>query len=197
MARALLKQSIISIRFDDDDDPEFSRSHLVICNASISLLISQFEATFFTLPDTLFHVQNDVLDYTIPRLVILPFEYAFAGRRRSIRAFLNIWKICCPTFPVAGPQVVKPTANSSCHAGRNCTIDWLDDGSEPLLPAMGICTFGLYHGNQVCWPPATCDNKAECYIQKLVQSIPAVDVSRTLSVSFVVNTIMLFLQVRT
>ncbi|RDB20507.1 hypothetical protein Hypma_012406 [Hypsizygus marmoreus] len=70
----------------------------------------------------------------------------------------------------AGIYVLKPSARSTCHGGQNCTIDWLDDGSRPLVSAIGLCTFGLYTGKQ-----------------KLVQAIPAVDVSITHSVTFMPN----------
>ncbi|KAG5723896.1 hypothetical protein E4T56_gene9821 [Termitomyces sp. T112] len=67
----------------------------------------------------------------------------------------------------AGIYVIKPEANSTCHGGQRCTIQWLDDGIRPLLAAAGVCTFGLYTGTM-----------------QLVQTIPPVDVSATRSISF-------------
>ncbi|KAG5340236.1 hypothetical protein C0989_002468 [Termitomyces sp. Mn162] len=78
-------------------------------------------------------------------------------------------------------QVIKPEANSTCHGGQRCTIQWLDDGIRPLLAAAGVCTFGLYTGTM-----------------QLVQTIPPVDVSATRSISFkrVLRSLLALLQHR-
>jgi hypothetical protein len=46
-------------------------------------------------------------------------------------------------------QVNSPLPSTTCSAGKPCTVQWLDDGEQPLLTAMGACTVGLYYGEQV------------------------------------------------
>lgn len=46
-------------------------------------------------------------------------------------------------------QVIQPSARSKCHGGQTCIIQWLDDGIYPLLSAIGVCTVGLFTGEQV------------------------------------------------
>ncbi|KAG6839225.1 hypothetical protein C0991_004644 [Blastosporella zonata] len=81
----------------------------------------------------------------------------------------------------AGIYILQPEAHSTCHGGQACTIEWLDDGTRPLLAAAGLSTFGLYTANlrlARSRPP---------YAQQLVQAIPPTDVSKTRSVSFKPN----------
>ncbi|KAF8980383.1 hypothetical protein BDQ17DRAFT_1212269, partial [Cyathus striatus] len=63
--------------------------------------------------------------------------------------------------------VVNPRSGNTCHGGQPCTVEWVDDGLSPLLPAIGVCTVGLYAGQQ-----------------QLVQSIEPVDVSLVRSFTF-------------
>jgi len=63
--------------------------------------------------------------------------------------------------------VINPLSGSTCHGSQPCTVDWLDDGTEPLLSSIGACTVGLYTGQE-----------------KLVQTITPVDVSSTHSLQF-------------
>ncbi|KAG7451674.1 uncharacterized protein BT62DRAFT_441043 [Guyanagaster necrorhizus] len=63
--------------------------------------------------------------------------------------------------------VTEPSEGSSCHGGQNCTIQWLDDGTWPLLSSFGISTVGLYTGTQ-----------------QLVQNIEPVDTSTIHSLTF-------------
>ncbi|KAG6808117.1 hypothetical protein H0H92_005324 [Tricholoma furcatifolium] len=70
----------------------------------------------------------------------------------------------------AGIFVLKPEADSTCHGGQPCTIEWIDDGVAPLLSAAGVCTFGLYTGHM-----------------QLVQAIAPTDVSKTHSVTFTLS----------
>ncbi|KAG6850609.1 hypothetical protein C0991_010244, partial [Blastosporella zonata] len=66
--------------------------------------------------------------------------------------------------------ILQPEAHSTCHGGQACTIEWLDDGTRPLLAAAGLSTFGLYTADL-----------------QLVQAIPPTDVSKTRSISFKPN----------
>ncbi|KAL0570646.1 hypothetical protein V5O48_011313 [Marasmius crinis-equi] len=67
----------------------------------------------------------------------------------------------------AALYVINPQEGSTCHGGEECTVEWLDDGSRPLLSTIGVATIGLYTGNQ-----------------QLVQRIDAVDVSKVQSLRF-------------
>ncbi|EDR10348.1 uncharacterized protein LACBIDRAFT_325313 [Laccaria bicolor S238N-H82] len=75
-----------------------------------------------------------------------------------------------PLFARAGLYVVSPSKGSVCHGGQPCTIEWLDDGTAPLLSAIGVATVGLYTGKQ-----------------KIVQWIQAVDVTTAHSITFTPN----------
>ncbi|TDL27993.1 hypothetical protein BD410DRAFT_781933 [Rickenella mellea] len=64
--------------------------------------------------------------------------------------------------------VTSPSGVSSCTGGKPCTIQWLDDGTAPLLPAIGPSQFALYYQEKT-----------------LAQEInPAFDVSSTRSLTF-------------
>ncbi|KAI9511373.1 hypothetical protein F5148DRAFT_975370, partial [Russula earlei] len=63
--------------------------------------------------------------------------------------------------------VINPTAQTVCHGGQPCSVQWLDDGREPLLTAIGPCNVALFAGNQ-----------------SLIQQIEPVDVSVTHSLTF-------------
>ncbi|KAK0469183.1 uncharacterized protein EV420DRAFT_1492916 [Desarmillaria tabescens] len=63
--------------------------------------------------------------------------------------------------------VIEPNSGSSCHGGQNCTVEWLDDGTWPLLSSFGVSTVGLYTGTQ-----------------QLVQTLDPVDTSATHSLTF-------------
>ncbi|KAK0498732.1 hypothetical protein EDD18DRAFT_1153505 [Armillaria luteobubalina] len=67
----------------------------------------------------------------------------------------------------AALYVIEPNSGSSCHGGQNCTVEWLDDGTRPLLSSFGVSTVGLYTRTQ-----------------QLVQSIDPVDTSATHSLTF-------------
>ncbi|KAF9260648.1 hypothetical protein L218DRAFT_932066 [Marasmius fiardii PR-910] len=67
----------------------------------------------------------------------------------------------------AALYVINPRQGDTCHGGQECSVEWVDDGTRPLLSSMGVVTIGLYTGNQ-----------------QLVQSIPAVDVSKVQSFKF-------------
>ncbi|KAH9474778.1 hypothetical protein JR316_0013243 [Psilocybe cubensis] len=70
----------------------------------------------------------------------------------------------------AGLFVYQPFSGSTCRAGEPCLISWVDDGSRPLLSAVGVATVGLYTGKQ-----------------QLVQTISPVDVAKVHSVTFTPN----------
>ncbi|ESK84275.1 hypothetical protein Moror_3774 [Moniliophthora roreri MCA 2997] len=72
-----------------------------------------------------------------------------------------------PLSVEAALYVIKPSDGSTCHAGEECTVQWVDNGESPLLSTIGVTTIGLYTGNM-----------------QLVQSIAAVDVSRQQSLTF-------------
>ncbi|KAG7095803.1 hypothetical protein E1B28_006503 [Marasmius oreades] len=67
----------------------------------------------------------------------------------------------------ASLYVIKPRQGDTCHGGEECIVEWLDDGTRPLLSSIGVTTIGLYTGTQ-----------------QLVQNIPAVDVSEVQSFKF-------------
>ncbi|KAE9406505.1 hypothetical protein BT96DRAFT_810625 [Gymnopus androsaceus JB14] len=64
-------------------------------------------------------------------------------------------------------QVIQPSSGSTCSGGQPCTVQWLDDGTNPLNSDIGVTTCGLYTGDM-----------------QLVQSIPAVNVANTQSLTF-------------
>ncbi|KAJ2922938.1 hypothetical protein H1R20_g14196, partial [Candolleomyces eurysporus] len=70
----------------------------------------------------------------------------------------------------AALYVVTPLSGSTCRGGQPCTVTWLDDGQAPLLSAIGVTHVALYTGTL-----------------KLVQTLPPVDVSSTLSFTFTPN----------
>ncbi|KAF5384105.1 hypothetical protein D9615_003345 [Tricholomella constricta] len=88
----------------------------------------------------------------------------------TLALVLAFWILNFALLADAGVYVLKPEARSKCHGGKACTIEWLDDGIQPLLSAAGLCTFGLYTGKQ-----------------KLVQALPPADVSLIHSVTFKPN----------
>ncbi|KAI8989110.1 hypothetical protein BD414DRAFT_415056 [Trametes punicea] len=63
--------------------------------------------------------------------------------------------------------VIEPTAGFTCSGGKPCTVEWLDDGTAPLLSQIGPCQVALYNGDHV-----------------LVQQIEPVDVSVVHSLTF-------------
>ncbi|KAK1229904.1 hypothetical protein PQX77_007003 [Marasmius sp. AFHP31] len=67
----------------------------------------------------------------------------------------------------AGLYVIKPQPGDTCHGGQECIVEWLDDGTRPLLSTIGVVTVGLYTGEQ-----------------QLVQQIEAVDVNKVHTLRF-------------
>ncbi|KAI0772729.1 hypothetical protein BD413DRAFT_473948 [Trametes elegans] len=67
----------------------------------------------------------------------------------------------------ANLYVIQPRAGSTCTGGQPCTVEWLDDGSVPLLSQIGPCYVALCYGEQV-----------------LVQQIAPVDLSSVHSLQF-------------
>ena len=66
--------------------------------------------------------------------------------------FVRVHSYVChwaPVFNWTTFQVIQPFKGSTCHGGESCTISWIDDGSRPLLSAIGVSTVGLYTGEQV------------------------------------------------
>ncbi|KAJ2919679.1 hypothetical protein MD484_g710, partial [Candolleomyces efflorescens] len=74
---------------------------------------------------------------------------------------------CLLTVVDAALYVVTPLSGSTCRGGQPCTVTWLDNGESPLLGAIGVTHVALYTGTL-----------------KLVQTLPPVDVSSTLSFTF-------------
>ncbi|KDR77299.1 hypothetical protein GALMADRAFT_225415 [Galerina marginata CBS 339.88] len=66
--------------------------------------------------------------------------------------------------------IVQPSQGSTCTGGKPCTVTWVDDGTRPLLSAVGVSTVGLFTGHQ-----------------KLVQTITPVDVGSAHSFTFTPN----------
>jgi hypothetical protein len=57
-------------------------------------------------------------------------------------------KFCNWFRPHLTLQVVEPNAQTVCHGGEPCVVQWLDDGVKPLLADMGPCYVALFSGNQ-------------------------------------------------
>ncbi|KAL4072270.1 hypothetical protein J3A83DRAFT_4372298 [Scleroderma citrinum] len=73
--------------------------------------------------------------------------------------------------PVQGAiYVTNPVQSTVCNGGQACPVQWVDDGQNPLLSAIGTCDIALYTGEFV-----------------LVQDLGSVDVSATQSFSFTPN----------
>ncbi|OAX35038.1 hypothetical protein K503DRAFT_399710 [Rhizopogon vinicolor AM-OR11-026] len=70
----------------------------------------------------------------------------------------------------AAVYVTNPVQSTVCTGGQSCEVDWVDDGTSPLLSSIGESTVGLYNGEMV-----------------LVQSLTSVDVSSTHTLSFTPN----------
>lgn len=66
--------------------------------------------------------------------------------------------------------VTDPVQSTVCHGGQACEVEWVDDGTSPLLSSIGECTVGLYNGEMV-----------------LAQSLTSVNVADTHSFSFTPN----------
>ncbi|KAH7928813.1 hypothetical protein BV22DRAFT_1003951, partial [Leucogyrophana mollusca] len=65
--------------------------------------------------------------------------------------------------------VTNPVQSTTCTGGQSCSVEWIDNGEQPLLSSIGECTVGLYNGELA-----------------LVQSLQSVDVSTTHSFQFTV-----------
>ncbi|TFK29515.1 hypothetical protein FA15DRAFT_347247 [Coprinopsis marcescibilis] len=74
------------------------------------------------------------------------------------------------TLVKAELYVVEPFQDSTCHGGEPCTVTWLDNGSSPLLAAIGVVSVGLYTGDR-----------------QLVQTLDPADVSAVRSLTFTPN----------
>ena len=46
-------------------------------------------------------------------------------------------------------QVIQPSFGSTCSGGQPCTVQWLDDGTNPLNSDIGVTKCGLYTGDMV------------------------------------------------
>ncbi|KAF8916692.1 hypothetical protein CPB85DRAFT_1216070 [Mucidula mucida] len=79
-------------------------------------------------------------------------------------ALFSLQSILCVQ---AALYVIVPASGSTCHGGEECTVQWLDNGEAPLLASFGVCSVGLYTG----------DNQ-------LVQTIEPLDVSASHSLTF-------------
>jgi len=88
----------------------------------------------------------------------------------TLALVLAYWFLNFALLANADLFVLNPASGSTCHAGQSCTVDWLDDGSKPLVSALGVCTFGLYTGKQ-----------------QLVQALAPVNVANTHSMTFTPN----------
>ncbi|KAI0753318.1 hypothetical protein C8Q80DRAFT_506756 [Daedaleopsis nitida] len=48
--------------------------------------------------------------------------------------------------------ITKPLPGTTCSGGKSCTVEWLDDGVQPLLADIRACHVALYNGDQVSFP---------------------------------------------
>ncbi|KZP30848.1 hypothetical protein FIBSPDRAFT_94902 [Athelia psychrophila] len=67
----------------------------------------------------------------------------------------------------ASLYVVNPLPTTSCRASHPCTVQWLDDGTVPLLSDIGVSMVGLYSGDE-----------------ELVQTITPVNVNNVHTLTF-------------
>ncbi|KAJ4490371.1 hypothetical protein J3R30DRAFT_3421194 [Lentinula aciculospora] len=67
----------------------------------------------------------------------------------------------------ASLYIIQPSQGSICSGGSPCTVQWLDDGTNPLNSQIGVTTCGLYTGDM-----------------QLVQTIEPVDVTGVQSFTF-------------
>ncbi|KAF5392694.1 hypothetical protein D9757_001003 [Collybiopsis confluens] len=88
-------------------------------------------------------------------------------RFNNVLAMLALTAIQALTMVQASLFVTHPASGSTCNGGTPCIVQWLDDGTSPLNSDIGVATVGLYTANM-----------------QLVQSIPAVDVSNSQSLTF-------------
>ncbi len=49
---------------------------------------------------------------------------------------------------ISRSQVITPKETTVCHGGQLCSVQWLDDGVQPLLATMGPCYVSLYAGDE-------------------------------------------------
>ncbi|KAH9929047.1 uncharacterized protein BXZ73DRAFT_48269 [Epithele typhae] len=63
--------------------------------------------------------------------------------------------------------LTSPLPDTTCTGGKTCTVNWVDDGVQPLIPVIGPCYVALYNGNM-----------------RLIQQIEPVDVSSQHSLDF-------------
>jgi len=69
--------------------------------------------------------------------------------------------------------ITQPVASTVWPVGQPVTMNWQDDGTAPLLPAIGVSSLGIYAGNQLQ--------------QTLLQQIGTLDVSKNNSITFQIN----------
>jgi len=74
----------------------------------------------------------------------------------------------------AVPFITQPVASTTYQAGKNGTIRWQDDGTEPTLAKYGPCSISIYVGNAL----------QQTSLQTLTTSI---DVSKESDLSFIPN----------
>ncbi|KAJ3477535.1 hypothetical protein NLI96_g10402 [Meripilus lineatus] len=70
----------------------------------------------------------------------------------------------------ANIYVTHPIQGDSCAAGKECKVEWLEDGTSPQLKDIGNVQLGVYHGNGL-----------------LVQQLSNINVAATRSASFTLD----------
>jgi len=87
-----------------------------------------------------------------------------------LAAVASLWFLNAISSVRGALYVIDPLESTTCHGGKPCTVQWVDDGIQPLLTSIGACTVGLYHGEM-----------------ELVQQIAPIDVSTAHSLEFTPN----------
>ncbi|KAI0705473.1 hypothetical protein C8Q76DRAFT_630707 [Earliella scabrosa] len=63
--------------------------------------------------------------------------------------------------------IIQPQSGATCSGGQPCSVEWLDDGVQPLLTNIRACHVALYNGDR-----------------RLIQRINPVDVSAQHALTF-------------
>ena len=87
---------------------------------------------------------------TLPLGLVLTTLFFFQPVHASVYVSLSLCQLS-QTITHNSPilQVINPSSTTTCEASKKCTIEWLDDGTQPLLGDIGACTVGLFTGQEV------------------------------------------------
>ncbi|KAI0088270.1 hypothetical protein BDY19DRAFT_189303 [Irpex rosettiformis] len=84
-----------------------------------------------------------------------------------VRSALFLQLVTLPYCAMGNLYITHPLTSTTCTGGKQCEVDWVDDGTAPFVSDIGPCYVGLYNGNGV-----------------LVQQIEPVDVASVHSLTF-------------